>query len=324
MRNILMTYGLLISIFPLFGQKLNSSVSKKEFLIGEKIELKYSVKVKKNDSVFFEPVKGDLQARSKDKNSTLSGNSTNFEQLEEFWETLITGKNEKEWQGTYTVTAWDSGIFILPAPIIVINDSTLYFEELTISCGLVKAEKDKDIYDIRENYAEIPEKEFSFKEFLTKKVLRKQNWWILVLLMLFVGFYIYWRKKRKAELPEMEPIVSLKQRTLIAIEALENEKRWEKGKLKEHFVELSYILRSYLTARYSISLLERTTHESKLLLREKGLNDDTIDIIIRILTSSDLVKFAKSAPEVIEILKISTLAKQVVAETSPLEFDNVE
>ena len=118
--------------------------------------------------------------------------------------------------------------------------------------------------------------------------------------------------------------MSLKERTLLAIDALDNEKLWEKEKLKEHFVELSYILRSYLTARYSITLLEKTTYEAKLLLTQNGLNEDTVENIGRILSESDMVKFAKSKPEVISILRVSTLARQIVAETSPLDFDSVE
>ena len=94
--------------------------------------------------------------------------------------------------------------------------------------------------------------------------------------------------------------------------------------MKKHFVELSYILRSYLTTRYDISLLEKTSYQTKILLTEKGLNKETVDVVSRILSQSDMVKFAKSKPELIEILRISTLAKQIVVETSPLEFDNVE
>jgi len=134
----------------------------------------------------------------------------------------------------------------------------------------------------------------------------------------------YLKKVNRAGPEEIVSITSLKQRTLIAIGALEKAKLWEKGKLKDHFVELSFILRSYLTSRYNVSLLEKTSFETKLILSRKGLNEGTIVAIARILSESDMVKFAKSEPELMAILKVSTLAKQIVAETSPLEFDNVE
>ena len=174
-----------------------------------------------------------------------------------------------------------------------------------------------DLYDIKENFADIPPKPFSIVDFL------KSHWWWIALIVVGVIVFIL-LKRRKREEPKEEKPLSLRQRTLFAIDALEKAKLWEKDRLKEHFVELSMILRMYLTSRYEISLLEKTTYETKLLLTQKGLNEETVEVIARILSESDMVKFAKSEPDVIAILRVSTLARQIVAETSPLEFDNVE
>jgi len=179
-----------------------------------------------------------------------------------------------------------------------------------------------DIYEIRENYATIPDKPFSFVEFVS------DNWWWLTLIVVavLVFFIVRSRQRRLKEDEYEEPArpMSLKERTILAIDALEKEELWTKDKLKEHFIELSYILRSYLTSRYSISLLDKTTYETKLLLTRQGLNSETVDVIARILSQSDMVKFAKSKPDMIAILRQSTLAKQIIAETSPLDFDNVD
>jgi sulfur transfer complex TusBCD TusB component (DsrH family) len=70
--------------------------------------------------------------------------------------------------------------------------------------------------------------------------------------------------------------------------------------------------------------LEKTTYETKLLLQQKGLEDRTIDTIILLLTESDMVKFAKSQPEEIAILKIDQYAREIVAETSQFEIENAE
>jgi len=37
-----------------------------------------------------------------------------------------------------------------------------------------------------------------------------------------------------------------------------------------------------------------------------------------------MVKFAKSSPDELSVLRISVLAKQIIAETSPIEFENVD
>jgi ethanolamine ammonia-lyase large subunit len=118
--------------------------------------------------------------------------------------------------------------------------------------------------------------------------------------------------------------MSLKDRTLYAIDSLEKLKLWEQGKVKEHFSELTFILRSYLSTRYEINLLEKTSHETKLLLLQKGLHEETVRVISNILMEADLVKFAKSHPDEIAIYKHTQLVRQVVAETSPIEFLDAE
>jgi hypothetical protein len=117
--------------------------------------------------------------------------------------------------------------------------------------------------------------------------------------------------------------ISLKAKTLLAIDALEKAEMWRKDQLKEHFVELSYILRSYLTARYELSLLDKTTNETRLLLTQVGLRKDIVETILRLLSHSDMVKFAASEPAEELIQKSLFLLRQTVAETSPIEFEYV-
>lgn len=304
--------------FTSFSQKLSVKASEKKILIGEPIMLTYSVHLDANATVDFKPEKHEIKGRSVDGGS-LTQDGFKFEIVEAFTDTVKIKQNKKEWIGRYTVTIWDSGTYILPGPNIVIDDSTYRFNNISLYADYTAPVKGVDIYDIRENYAEIPEKPFSILEFLSSNW-----WWLAILLLIITGYFLMKRGKREKIPKPLYKAMSLKERTLLAIDALDNEKMWEKDKLKEHFVELSYILRSYLTARYNLSLLEKTTYETKLLLTRKGLNEDTVDSIARILSESDLVKFAKSKPEVISILRVSTLARQIVAETSPLEFDNVE
>lgn len=313
---LLLTYLLLVVSFYGNSQKLDASISSEEITVGESTTITYSVKSKLSDTLLFIPKVESIPAR-KINGQELSTEGASFEILKSFTDTTINNQHQN-WSGKYTITVWDSGQYIIQGPKIHINDSTFTFNKIYVNATLIADVDSVDIFDIRENFTEIPPRPFSFKRFL------KSNWWWLSIIVILTIIFFFIRKN-KNDIPVIEDkIVSLKQRTIFAIEALEDSKLWEKEKLKEHFVELSYILRAYLTARYSVSLLERTTKQTKLLLTEKGLNDDTIDVIIRILSQSDMVKFAKSKPDTVAILRISTLAKQVVAETSPLEFDNVE
>ncbi len=307
----------------LLAQELDEKVSESQLMIGQPITLTYSVKINVDDTVIFIPKKDLIEALEVKEGSSLTSEGIEFEIIDEFQDTFIMHNQQKEWVGQYVITAWDSGAYILPGPSIVVNDSTFTFDDLVLMCHLSDPIDGVDLYDIKENYAEVPPRPFSFKAFL------KTHWWWMTLIILgTVAFFVIRniRRKRAAldEIIEDERPISLKERTLIAIDALEEAKLWEKDQLKEHFIELSYILRSYLTSRYDISLLEKTTHEASLILTRKGLEKETVDIILKILSQSDMVKFAKSKPEVIAILRVSTLARQVVAETSPLDFDNVD
>ena len=204
-------------------------------------------------------------------------------------------------------------------PQIIINDSTFYFENIAIATHLSTPIDSVDLYDIRENFTELPILPFTVIDFFTS------YWWVvLIILILALAITRFIRNSKENDREDEIKPPSLKDRTILAINSLDSSKLWEKDELKRHFVELSYILRSYLTSRYSISLLDKTSYQTKILLTEKGLNKETVDVVARILSQSDMVKFAKSKPELIEILRISTLAKQIVVETSPLEFDNVE
>ena len=307
-------------MFPLFGltQKLEVQVSESIILVGQNITLTYTVRAANTDSLVFSPKKETIPAKSISKTGTLTSEGVDFEITDEFIDTFIVDGTTKRWVGQYVVTAWDSGTYILPGPSIFINDSSYTFDDITIACLLVDPIDGMDIYDIKEQFAELPERPFSLVEFL------KKHWWWIAAIVLSAIVFLFLKFRKNSEEVEEEKPVSLKQRTLIAIEALETAKLWEKNQLKEHFVELSSIIRMYLTSRYEISLLEKTTYEAKLLLTQKGLNEETVEVIARILSESDMVKFAKSQPDTISILRVSTLAKQIVAETSPLEFDNVE
>jgi len=323
----MMKYALYLLLF--FGstfngltQQLLEETSHDIILIGQPVSIKYIVKTSLSDTIGFTEKLDFLKTRLKDQGGSLSRKDSEFELLHPFHDTIIALGVNKKWIGEYTVTAWEDGEYIIPGPTITINDSTFRFDDVAIEVTLVAAKKDIDLYGIRENYTEIPDVPFSPMKFL------EENWWwmVIIVVALILGWLIARRRRWDREFENREEIrpMNLKERTIKAVEALDKSELWSKGQLKKHFVELSYILRSYLTARYNISLLDKTTEQTKILLTKQGLNSETVDSISRILSQSDMVKFAKSKPDTISILRQSNLVKQIIAETSPLDFDNVD
>lgn len=301
-----------------YAQESTVSISQNSILIGEKITLTFSLPLDEKAKIKYNPALGTLPSRIKSKTGILSNAlSEDLEILTPFKDTILSDKKNRLWVGVYEITAWDSGTFVIESPTIILNDSTVYFPTIEINVALVPAKKGQNIYDIKESFAEIPDEPFSIRSFT------KNNWWwLLPLVMIGIGVLIYFIRKNKYKEVERVQELSLKDRTMLAIDSLEKERLWEKNRLKEHYIELSFIMRSYLSARYEINLLEKTTHETKLLLSQKGLHDETIQVIVKILSESDMVKFARSQPEEMAVFKVSQLARQVVSETSPIEFNN--
>ena len=313
-----------INLF-VFGQDSQTIIEKNKLLVGEQFMITYHVTLNEGDDVKFESFKLNLPAKNPEK----SKETTQLEIVIPFDDTIIVSKGKREWFGSYRLVPWDSGFFQIQTVKYFINGKTNYFPAVSFSVNLIKAKKGQDIYDIKESFTNLPPKKFSFKEAI-KEFNSKNGWWFYALLSLLLGLFIYYRlKKRKKDkvIPsKVETIrpLSLKEKTILAIENLEKKQLWNQGLLKEHYVELSFILRDYLSKRYTLNLFEKTTYQTKLLLTQKGLSVLTIDTIGEILDQSDMVKFAKSEPEEITVIRLSLIAKQITEQTSPIETEDAE
>ena len=320
MQKYILPLAFIFVAFRMQAQITRASISQNSILIGEKTTITYSIPLNGNKKPLFKPEKGVMPSRIISKNGIVSAeNSEQLEILSPFKDTIINAENSRWWIGVYEITAWDSGIYNIEGPSIKRSNATFHFPVIELRADLVKAKKGQAIYDIKESFAEIPTEPFSIKKFT------KNNWWwMLILIALGIGTFYYFRKKtnQQSRKPAME--LTLTELTLQAIETLEKSRLWEKQKTKEHFIELSLLIRSYLSERFTINLLEKTTYETKLLLQQKRLDDRTIETIILLLTESDMVKFAKSQPEEIAILKIDQHARDIVLATRKLEIENVE
>lgn len=307
--------------FGTFAQRPTATLDHPKMLIGEPVKYTLKVELPKRTSISYDAYMNAIPAHYKQDSSNLpSAQKFDLEILTGFTDTLLEGKTKDTWIGEYTITAWDSGSFVLPEPMIVLADSMFYFPATYLRCDLLPAIKGQGLYDIHESFADVPDPQ------TWVDILIRNLWWILILLGIGAFIFIQFNRHKKAtkDVKKSDKGISLKERTILAIDALDQQKLYLNGQLKQHYVELSFIMRSYLSARYNLNLLEKTTIETRLLLRNEGLHPETIDTLMTILFQSDMVKFAKSEPDEMSILKVSILAKQIVAETSPIEFESVE
>lgn len=315
LRGVALAIFLILSTTS-FPQELSAYLNHDRVKMGEPVELKLVVKLAENSKISFEPYDKEIPAFVKKEESQVNQNRISVEITREFKDTTKRIGNKMNWEGSYSLIAWDTGKIVLPAQKITIDDSTFLFNEVVLTVTSKTIGIQDELFDIEEGFADIPDQ-------LTFFQLLKEYWYITTGVTLLLGaaiFLIIRRKRRKPE--KIQKIMSLKDRTLFAINALDKQKMWQDGQLKQHYTELSHIMRSYLSSRYNLNLLERTTFETRTLLSQAGLPSDTVDTFMTILKQSDMVKFANSTTDELNIMKVSMMAKQIVAETSPLEIEN--
>ncbi len=315
MRNWILVI-LFCNCLSLIAQQPEARISKNKVTVGNRVELIYSIKLEKNDDFKFRKLSGNFPAKITNENSSLKGGEFNEIEIVNFDDSIIIDGKDRMWIGVFELCAWDNGLVVLEGPRFTLNDSTGSFPSTYLQCNLIPHKKGKGIYDIKESFIKAPmEKDWLY--YGTLYVF----WWLIPLIV-----YLIYRWRKRSNDKSVTPIyeISLKQKSLLAVDALEKAELWKRDRLKEHFVELSYILRSYLTSRYDLNLLDKTTYETKLILTAKKIDKEVIDSILKVLNHSDMVKFAASQPgeEIIE--KSFFMIRQLIVETSPIEYQHAE
>ncbi|MDB2462901.1 BatD family protein [Algibacter sp.] len=213
----------------------------------------------------------------------------------------------------YGLTQFDSGSYTIPRQKIIIGDKTFFTDSLKVEVNNVVVDTTQGLYDIKPIIA--VEKSGS-------------DWWKYVLITLLIigalAFLLYWFIWRKKPLTEDEKIALLPpyDRAKLALRKLDDSPYLENENLKDYYSDLTFIIRKYLDEKVYDKALESTTDEliSRLNILKQGnqvdLSQEDIKNLENILKRADLVKFAKSAPD-IELAKIDR-------DTIDVEIDHVK
>jgi hypothetical protein len=140
-------------------------------------------------------------------------------------------------------------------------------------------------------------------------------------LALIIGliWYYFWRKRMNKPL---FPVLTRApgpawETALQSLDALEEKKLWQNGKIKEYYSELTDIIRHYLLEQHGIEAMEMTTSEILDAFDSTGLPKDSRPGLMDILVQADYVKFAKAIPLRKENELSLTLSRQFIIDTKP-------
>lgn len=308
---------LFISSFS-YAQELNAYFNHQRVQLGEEIVLNLSVTLPKGGKLNYKPYEAIFPALTMKEGSQIVDEKISLEISGEFSDTFIQKGKSTVWIGKYSLIAWDTGKIIIPQVSISINDSSYLFNESSFTVIAQTIGVKDELFDIEEGFLELDTAPTLWQ-------LMVKYWYYLALVVvLIIAIILFVIRNKKLKNAKKITVLSLKDRTLLAIDSLDKRQLWRTNQLKLHYTELSHIMRSYLSSRYDLNLLERTTFETKFLLQKKEIPADTIETFMTILRQSDMVKFANSSADEVTTTKVSLMAKQIVSETSPIELNMEE
>jgi hypothetical protein len=295
-KHVLSLFFVLYSLFS-FAQ-VTASVDSTAIKIGEQITYKIQVEVDTTSLVVFPE-------------------GQTFQPLEmiESYKIDTTKHNDKyNLIKRYGLTQFDSGVYTIPRQKIVIGSQTIFTDSIKVEVNNIVVDTTKQpLYNIKP---------------IIEVNKSSSKWWLYVLITILilgiVGFLLYWFIWREKPLSEEEKVALLPpyERAKLALQELDKTSYLENEEIKEYYSELTGIIRKYLDEKVYDHALESTTDEliNRLLLLKEGnqidLSKEDIKNINSILRRADLVKFAKSKPDI-------ALA-QMDRNTIDMEIDHVK
>ncbi len=193
----------------------------------------------------------------------------------------------------FVLTTFDSGAYVIPAIRFFVKakgkaqTDTLASRAIPILVTNILVDMDAEIKAIK------PPLEAPFSLW---------DWWELILgaylLLLVISLLVYWLEQRGKKGEEVIPIRSRTpfEIAMSRLQELEAKKLWQEGMIKDYYIALTEIIRSYLEQRFGIMAMESTTHEILVDLKVVMMEEQHKTELKLLLELSDYVKFAKAKP----------------------------
>ena len=196
----------------------------------------------------------------------------------------------------YILTSFDSGQYVIPAQRIRIWAQEYLTDSIIIDVSTVAVDTTKQaMFPIKA----IQREPFTFQDF------KKYLWWLIAALLL-AALILYLRSRKKTP-EEIEAAIPPYELALLRLKELDAKELWQKNKIKQYYVELTGIVRTYIERELHIPALESTTDELIETVTDFNssstldIPEETITKLRRLLQDADLVKFAKFKPLINEI-----------------------
>ena len=295
---VLLCFAVLFSTVGVQAQKATAQVSVQppEIMIGEQAVLDLKVIAPKDMKISFpvyekEIVPG-LEVLTMLKTDTLIENE-------------VMTLNFK-----YLITSFDSTLYFVPSIPIFDGTDTIYSNSFGLKVSSPELTDSTKAYLEKLNTGQTDSIDFNQLQLNDIKPIQKPPFvwtdylwilWILLavvlVILLVVGIaLIIIRKKRKGYFFKPPVVLPAHVRAINALDKLKEEKLWQKSGEKEYYTKITDILRLYMYERYGVNALEMTSGEIMDEMYKRTDKDSVMENLKQILSTADLVKFAKHKP----------------------------
>lgn len=196
------------------------------------------------------------------------------------------------WESKVIVGVYDSGAYKLPEFHLLLKTAssidTLYTDTKLVHVRTLPVSDTTSIAPIKNIIT-------------TPATLHDYLPWIIAamaFLILLLGMIYFIRKK--AQSPKDPPLVmspiAAYDLAYTQLTRLRDIRLWEKGKVMEYQIELTQIIRAYVSNRYQLPAMELSSSEILASLRSKINEPNTYSYLGNLLEVGDYVKFAKGIP----------------------------
>ncbi len=192
----------------------------------------------------------------------------------------------------YTVTSFDTALYVIPPFEVLVEGNPYYSQELamavyTFPVDTANVEQffgPKDIWEVPLEWQDV-----------------RNSVIYTVLLILFVAAlaYVivsYRRNKPIIRIIKIKPVIPAHVLAMTELERIKNSGEWRTaGSSKEFYTAITDALRQYMSERFGFNATEMTTDEIIENIK-KRLDKESVTELRNILSTADLVKFAKYNP----------------------------
>ena len=190
------------------------------------------------------------------------------------------------------VTSFDSSLYLLPPFIAIDGADTIASNQVALKVSTVPVDVDN------------PEKFYDIKDVWKPPfVLADYYPWIFgVLTALFIicviGYLVQRYRRHQSEVPvtPAEPELPPYETAIRELDSIKDQKLWQQGLNKEYYTQVTDTLRRYISRRYGVNAMEKTSEEILAIIERETDESTVYDTLRQVLRLSDYVKFAKLHP----------------------------